>query len=107
MVWLKQWLASMKFTSGIIVSAFPRMSSTVIALPFFVGLTSRVHLSCAYPGHSNRKCAMVLELTPHAGHCAVSTLLILVRNLLSGTWVIHSCVIRLANLCEMSVILID
>ena len=97
----------MKFTSGIIVSTFPRMSSTVIALPFFMSLASRVHLSCMYPGHSNRKCTTVSELAPHVGHCAVSTLLILVRNLLSGMWVICSYMIRLADLHKMSVILID
>src|SRR6266702_7792201 len=54
---------------------------------FFSGfplLGLSIHLSCAYAGHSSRKCCAVSLGCPQAGHCVLSANLNLCRYVLRG-----------------------
>jgi hypothetical protein len=59
------FVAWMYCTSSIVLSTFASRSANLISnFPFF---SFNFHLSCAYAGHSRRKCCGVSLRAPHAG----------------------------------------
>jgi len=96
----------MKLASSIVRSESPSRFSNVSAFCFFFRCASSAHLSNAYPGQTSRKCLTVSGLVPHERHLALLILLICLRKAFSGACAVRSCVIRLADLHEMSALLI-
>jgi len=95
---LNRFVTLMNFITSLAISGVPSSVSIVIYLRSFLACWVRTHLSCAYAGQKCRKCSAVSSSSLHAGHLALSTLLIQLRYWFTGAVPILNCAIRLASM---------
>ena len=94
---LNRFVALMYLASVLVISGSPNSVSIVSALRSLLARWANAHLSCAYDRQWSRKFSGVSLSSPHAGHLALSTLLMRLRYLFTGACPSLNCAIRLAS----------